>query len=135
MKINLENDYANRIIYQFAKSPEGTKLRSKDLAEELHIPTRFTYRILRKLMTAGILESVRGSKGGYKLAKDPSQIDLLDVYNAISEKLEITCCDHGCECIGTDNELCPLHKELCRINKLIKTEFDKVDFKQLIEKE
>lgn len=137
MKLNLENDYAYRIILKLTQSPEGKKFRSKDLSDELVIPGRFTYRILRKLLMAGLVDSVRGPKGGYVLAMDPSDITLYDVYKAISGDLEINNClkdDGVCEYLGNQSVNCIMHKELCRIQEVLVDEFKAVTFGDLLEK-
>lgn len=136
MKLNLENDYAYRIILKFTSSPEGKKFRSKDLSDELFIPERFTYRILRKLLMAGLIDSVRGPRGGYVLALDPSDITLYDVYKSISGDMIINNCieDHGsCE-FSPDVGSCVMHKELRRIQEVIIDEFKSVNFSDILEK-
>lgn len=133
MRLNLENDYAYRIIFKFAKSPSGTKFRSKDLSEELCIPERFTYRILRKLLMAGLIDSIRGPKGGYVLAKKPENITLYDVYSSISGEMVINNCleDNYCEAVGG---VCEIHHELAKIQVNIIKNFKNVNFQDILDK-
>lgn len=133
MRLNLENDYAYRIIFKFVKTPKGTKLRSKDLSDELCIPERFTYRILRKLLLSGLIDSVRGPKGGYVLAKAAKDISLYDVYSSISGEMVINNCiaDNYCEAVGG---VCEIHHELFRIQTDIINNFKSVTFQDIIDK-
>ena len=133
MRLNLENDYAYRIILKFAKSPEGTKFRSMDLSDELLIPERFTYRILRKLLISGLIDSIRGPRGGYVLAKTPKEITLYDVYVSISGEMVINQCLLGDYCDAA-NGLCEVHYELERIQDDIVSNFNSVTFEDLINK-
>ncbi|NLW43090.1 MAG: Rrf2 family transcriptional regulator [Tissierellia bacterium] len=133
MRLNLENDYAYRIILKFAKSPEGTKFRSKDLSDELLIPERFTYRILRKLLTSGLIDSIRGPRGGYVLAKEPKEITLYDVYSSISGDMVINQCLLGDYCDAA-NGLCEIHFELEKIQNELINKFNSVNFEDLINK-
>lgn len=135
MRLNLENDYAYRIILKFTTSPEGKKFRSKDLSKELFIPERFTYRILRKLLLSGLIDSVRGPRGGYVLAKDPEDITLYDVYESISGEMIINYCldEKTCE-FAKDSSNCIMHKEMKKIQDVLVNEFKSVNFGDLLEK-
>lgn len=133
MKLNLENDYAYRIILAFARQPEGTKIRSKDLSDNYEIPERFTYRILRKLMFAGLVDSIRGPQGGYVLSKDPKDITLYDVYKAISGELLINSCLRDGVCEFQDGK-CEIHNELTGIQNTIVSEFKSVNFQDIVDK-
>ncbi len=64
-------------------------LRASEVAEALHLPAAYTAKILTQLTRAGILESGRGPRGGFFLARDPRQISLLDVVAAV-ERLNRT---------------------------------------------
>lgn len=133
MRLNLENDYAYRIILAFSKEPEGTKIRSKDLSEKLEIPERFTYRILRKLMFAGLVDSIRGPQGGYVLDKDPKDITLYDVYVAISGELIINPCLRDGVCDFVDGH-CEIHNELEEIQDNLVKQFKELNFEDIVNK-
>ncbi|HEY1067768.1 MAG TPA: Rrf2 family transcriptional regulator, partial [Pirellulales bacterium] len=53
------------------------------LAETGHMPERFLLQILRNLVTHGLLRSTRGVEGGYTLVREPEDISLLDLIEAI----------------------------------------------------
>ena len=63
--------------------PEDTTLPAARLAEYHGVPVHYLAKNLQALVRAGIVESVPGPKGGYRLAKGPSEITLLDVVEAI----------------------------------------------------
>lgn len=67
MKITREADYALRIIAMLAD--ENRQIEAKAIAEKNDIPYRFTLKILRKIVQAGIIKSYRGVNGGYVLIK------------------------------------------------------------------
>lgn len=133
MRLNLENDYAYRIILKFAKQPKDTKIRSKELSEELLIPERFTYRILRKLLLSGLLKSIRGPKGGYILAKSPEEISLYDVFTSISGEMTINACLNGVHC-DVANGYCEVHYELQKIQEETIKKFESINFKDILDK-
>jgi Rrf2 family protein len=63
--------------------PAGATLPGKALAEFHGVSESYLLKHLQALTGAGLLESVPGPKGGYRLARPPEQITLLDVVEAI----------------------------------------------------
>ena len=63
--------------------PEGTALPAGRLAEFHGVPGAYLAKHLQALSRAGILESVAGQRGGYRLGRDAREITLLDVVEAI----------------------------------------------------
>jgi len=56
----------------------------REITDRHHIPGPFLVQILRPLKAMGWVESVRGSQGGYRLSVDPTQITILDIFEAMS---------------------------------------------------
>src|SRR4051795_4860113 len=63
--------------------PDDTTLPAVRLAEYHGVPAHYLAKNLQALARAGIVESVSGPKGGYRLAKASSEITLLDVVEAV----------------------------------------------------
>jgi len=61
----------------------------KSICEREYVPIDFGYKILKKLELNGITCSARGRNGGYRLAKAPEKISMLDVLLAIDTRLFI----------------------------------------------
>lgn len=80
-------------------------LLTRSLAFRHRLPEPTLAKVLRRLTQAGILESARGSRGGYRLARDPRDINLMDIFSAVQE-LDLPkgeerlpeCCPTGQEC-------------------------------------
>ena len=68
MHITLESDYAVRIVSCLAR--QGGRMDAKRIAEETGVTLRFSLKILRKLVTGGLVRSYKGTKGGYELEPD-----------------------------------------------------------------
>ena len=97
MNITLEADYALRIVYVF--SCQNVKTDAPTLSERIGVSLRFTLKILRKLLLAGIVRSYKGKSGGYMLAKEPKEISMYDVITAIEGEIPVnrcTCKDYEC---------------------------------------
>ncbi len=63
--------------------PENALLSGKHLAELHGLSDSYLLKHLRALTSAGVLDAVQGPKGGYRLARPPDRISLLDVVEAI----------------------------------------------------
>ena len=74
MNISSRCDYACRAIVELAQNaPKETPLTATTIAENRNIPEKYLVHIMLQLKKAGLLTSVRGAQGGYKLAKKSSE--------------------------------------------------------------
>lgn len=97
MHITLESDYAVRIVGCLAK--EKKRLEAKNISDMTCVTLRFSLKILRKLVVSGIVRSYKGVQGGYEIARDPSEISLKDVIEAVEGKYVLSKClsdDYEC---------------------------------------
>ena len=81
MHITLEADYAVRIVHALAQS--GKRLDAKTISEMTGVTLRFSLKILRKLVAAGIVKSFKGTQGGYEIGKPAEEISLGEVIETI----------------------------------------------------
>jgi Rrf2 family iron-sulfur cluster assembly transcriptional regulator len=108
MGLRLTNaaDYAVRAMIHIACLPEGAVALRGDVARAYGIPSSFMAKILRQLVRAGLLQSSRGVHGGFALARPASEINLLEVVEAIEGPLALTdCMPEGTGCEWSDE--CP----------------------------
>ena len=69
------------------RSPDGTPIKGERLAESQGIPLQFLEHILLELKHARLIQARRGARGGYWLARDPSEITIADVIRAVEGPL------------------------------------------------
>lgn len=100
MQITRETDYAIRSIYYLAER-FGKTASISQISENTSVPVDFLAKILQKLAKTGIVKSHRGVKGGFGLAKQPSQITFLDAMEAIEGPVAMNVC-------ALDQKLCSL---------------------------
>lgn len=86
MYVTARADYAVRAIVELAARAPAAATRT-ELAEAQDIPGKFLEGILGDLRRAGLLDSQRGSAGGYRLARDPSELPLADIIRAVEGPL------------------------------------------------
>ncbi|MBF0542263.1 MAG: Rrf2 family transcriptional regulator [Nitrospirae bacterium] len=90
-QISMETDYALRCMLLLALKYDEIYGASR-ISEERLIPRPFLTKILQKLARAGLVTSIRGSKGGFKLAKHPSKILVLEIIEAMEGAIAISRC-------------------------------------------
>ena len=123
MKITREADYALRIIAMLAD--ENRQIEAKAIAEKNDIPYRFTLKILRKIVQAGIIKSYRGVNGGYVLT-------LKDVIETIDGKIAINKCMENPESCK-NNGICKVQRKLYKVQKVLADEMSKITFQDVLE--
>lgn len=87
MKVSRTVAYAVQALLQLANAEPHTAVSCGKLAAEGRMPERFLLQILRALVKGGILTSVRGVEGGYRLARPADQITLMDVFEAFDQPM------------------------------------------------
>lgn len=83
MQLKASTDYGLRAVLYLAH--KGGLCSSRDIAREMSIPRDYLIQLAQLLRNAGIVEARPGKHGGYKLAKQPSEITLLSVMMALGE--------------------------------------------------
>ena len=83
MQITRQADYAVRAVEYLARQDPNLRFATITVAEETKIPHAFLAKIISQLAIAGLIKTVRGARGGIFLARDPRDISLLDVVEAI----------------------------------------------------
>lgn len=131
MQITLEADYAIRIVHCLTYRTSRTD--AKTIAEETGVTLRFSLKILRKLVSAGIIKSYKGTQGGYEIAKLPRDITLYDIISTIEGPLNISrCVLPEFNCTRSKTEPCRFQKVFAELTEDIKNKLIAVDFEQML---
>lgn len=111
MKLSTKGQYAVIAIIDLmhhCKNDEPVSLSSISIRQQL--PLQYLEQLFSKLRRNGIVESVRGSSGGYLLSRPHDEITLIDIMNAVDEPIKTMRCEGKKEgCMGL-NERCLTHK-------------------------
>lgn len=83
MKLSRASTYALHAVAHMAARDEDTPLASQKIAEIEGIPDRFLLKVLKPLVGAQVLRSLKGPHGGYRLAKANSAINVLQIVEAV----------------------------------------------------
>jgi len=83
MKLSQTATYAVHAALRLAQSESNSPVPCGYLAREGQMPERFLLQILRDMAKHGLLRATRGGGGGFRLMRDPSEISLLEVIEAV----------------------------------------------------
>lgn len=91
MQVSKTLDYAIRSLTYMGNNP-GRKCGMKEISENQHIPDKYLAKIMGRLVKSGIVRSSVGPSGGYMLAKEPTLLNLRNIYEAIEGDIHIIDC-------------------------------------------
>jgi Rrf2 family protein len=133
MQITRQADYAIRAVRYLAGQEPNQRSATSTVAKEMKIPPSFLAKIISQLSIAGLLHTSRGARGGVTLAREPANISMLDVVEAIDGPILLNeCvgdpanCDFSEECMAH-----PIWKEVQEtlVKRLRETKFDQISSK------
>jgi len=88
MKLNRRAHYSLKALLDLSLHQEFSPTATKAIAQRQNIPAPYLEKLLIQMRRAGLVESVRGSQGGYQLAKPPAKISLGQILSAVGETIE-----------------------------------------------
>lgn len=110
LRITRQTDYGIILLTQFISAPTGSSVSARDLARRTRLPLPMVGKILKALAQKRLLVSQRGAKGGYSLARRPSEISVGEIIAALEGPIAVTECNihlGGCDfesfCLARSN--------------------------------
>ena len=92
MKLNTRSRYAVMALADMVNFDRQNPISLRDISLRQNISLVYLEQIFSKLKKNNIVKSIRGTNGGYILAKDPEQIKLLNIFSAVDEKVKTVRC-------------------------------------------
>ncbi len=139
MKITAQEEYGLRCVLQLAREdasgPRGGTLLVRDIAEREGLSVAYVEKILWTLSHSGIVESVRGPKGGYRLTRSSGEISLGEVMRALGgvpSEEEICSQFTGNQEICVHHDGCGLKPVWLSITDFVNSVFDGVPISTLL---
>src|SRR5947207_664957 len=117
-------EYALRAVVHLAYEAPAARTTAQ-IAEATRVPRDYLAKILQGLSKKGIVSTQRGVGGGVSLAREPADLTILDVVNAVEPESvkRTTTCPLGLKAHGA--RLCPLHRRLDDAVALVESAFGK----------
>jgi Rrf2 family transcriptional regulator, cysteine metabolism repressor len=116
-------DYGLMAIHYIAINDGFGAVSAKRIAEEFAIPPELMAKILQRLAKQGLVVSTNGPKGGYALARRPTEITVGQVIRALEGPINIVSCLEDSECPQMEkcNLRRPVHKIQAAISQVLDT--------------
>lgn len=134
MKISTKGRYGLRILIDLAMHSGGDTPRMlKDIAGSQQISAKYLSRLIIDLRRARMVRSVRGIRGGFFLAKKPSEITLLDVLEAMEGTISVVDCVIAPEKCQRHRG-CPSRGVWCELNDGIRALMRKTTLEEIIKR-
>ena len=130
LKLTKKADYGLIALKHLAVAGERGTASAKEIADAYGLPLPLLAKILQKLTKTGLLQSVSGSTGGYRLARHPRKISALEVIKAIDGPIILTTCftAHGhCD----QSEKCTVREPLRKVHESIMQLLERITISEM----
>lgn len=104
MDLNTKGRYAVMAMADIAKHAELDAVPLSQIADRQRVSLAYLEQIFARLRRAGLVESVRGRTGGYRLGRPAASIMVSEIMAAVEEEVRMTRCagEQGTPCLGTE---------------------------------
>jgi len=138
MALTRRTGYALVAMTHLAKLPAEQLASAREIAERFGVPMSLLMNALKQLASAGYVESVRGARGGYRLAKSPRDINLADVVAVLEGPVRMAECvtewateDDECTCQLMAR--CPIADPVHRVQRKLNDFLKKVTLAEIVD--
>ncbi len=130
MRISTKGRYGLRAMLELARNGEGQPMLMSAIAERQALSRKYLHALLTSLKDAGLIRSVRGTGGGFVLARPADQIKVSEILHALEGDFAVTKCVADEQVCGrTDN--CPTRMIWARLTAAIEDLLDGVMLAEL----
>lgn len=132
MRLSSLADYAVVMMTAAARHCGGlARCNATTLAEETGVPLPTAQKLVSRLAAAGLIESTRGTGGGFRLARPPRSITLADIIEAVEGPIALTACvDTGSHDCALDAR-CQVKPHWAVVNRAVRAAFEGVSLADL----
>ena len=135
MKLSTKTRYGLRALVIIALEEQEGPVSIQRIAEKEGISIKYLVQLLSKIRKAGVIKSVRGSKGGFLLNRPAKEITITDVFKAVGEIMTIAHCydyeKHSADCDRVEN--CYLYPFWQKVTKQFVDECNNTSLYDLIQ--
>ena len=125
-------DYGIVILAHLAKGDPAATQNAREVATAVELPFPVVGKILKSLARRGVLQSHRGSKGGYALLRPPCEITVTDMVSALDGPVALTECNVGPQ-LCQHEQTCPVRDPWHVINRVVEVALSKITLADLID--
>ena len=130
MRINKLTDYGIVVMTEMATSNMNKIHTARGISESTNIPLPTVTRLLKTLSSNDLLDSQRGSQGGYNLAKPSDKISIANIIEIFEGPISLTeCSTNSCECSYESN--CSVEEPWQKINDTVKNALESISLNEM----
>ncbi|MHC4060589.1 MAG: RrF2 family transcriptional regulator [Planctomycetota bacterium] len=133
MKLSTRTRYGIRAILEIAANHGKGPLQTRIIAQRQNISVKYLEQLMAVLKSGGFVRSIRGSKGGYTLAKPPHQIRISELFNALEGPIvTVECVDDESYCANAAD--CIARQLWTQVQKAIENVLQSITLQDLIDR-
>jgi Rrf2 family transcriptional regulator, nitric oxide-sensitive transcriptional repressor len=122
-------EYALRAVVYLANDPHVGRT-TEQIAGVTLVPQAYLSKVMQQLAVAGLVRAQRGIGGGFTLLKEPDELTILEIVNAVDPIKRIRTCPLGLAAHGV--RLCPLHKRMDQAMESVEEAFAKSTLAEIL---
>lgn len=134
MKFSSRAIYGMRAMLVLARSHGHGSVFLKDIVEREHLPGTYLEQLMGPLRKAGIVQGVRGARGGYTLSRAPAEIPVLAILEALEGPLNLAECPGGPGCCRRP-ETCALQELWAEGSRALGQVYQDLSLAELLERQ
>jgi Rrf2 family protein len=134
MKLSTKGRYGLRVLLDISTHQAKGPVILRDISQRQDISEKYLWQVINPLKAAGLVNSSRGAKGGYVLAKSPEDITVLDAVSILEGPVCVVDCvgaPESCERSGG----CVTREVWGKVERSIKEAMGRITLKELIDKQ
>ena len=120
LAVTRKTGYGLIAMAHLARMGGGCLVSAKAIADQFDVPKALLSNVLKELSAAGYVESVRGVRGGYRLARRPEEINMADLIGTVERPVRMAQCvtaEHRTECSAEHMASCPMADPVHRVQR------------------
>ena len=137
MRVTTRGRYGLRAVLKLTLSDRGKPISIRELSAIEEISPEFLEQIFFRLRKSGIIKSTRGPGGGFQMEKDPGEVTVKDIFDAVGEEISLTPCtvDESLRTPCNHENRCLAHDMWVETANHINDYFRGITIKDILEKQ
>jgi len=134
MKLSTKSRYASRALIELGLQYGEGPVKLKDISAIQEISLKYLEQVMFPLRISGYVKTMKGSQGGYILARHPDSITLLEIVECVEGPIApVDCVDHAELCERSEH--CVTRDAWIGLKNVIRNELGKITLAELVEKQ
>jgi len=131
IRLSKVTDYAVVVLSQMARNASGVHTAAR-LSDSTGVPAPTVAKILKQLASEGVVGSLRGAGGGYRLNRSPDAVTVAEIITALEGPIAITSCVSNADGNCGVERLCPIRGHWERVNGAIAQALETVTLSDML---